>query len=136
MSRIFWDTDLFLSLAADDARAGRVAALRRWMLRRNDELLTSTLTLGELLAASGGAGTVAGRFERALAAAAILPFDAAAARLFAAIRADPAIAAADAIQLACAAAAGTDLFVAGDDRLRGAHVPGIQFIQSLDRAAP
>ncbi len=133
MSRIFWDTDLFLYLAGDGARAGQVAALRRWMIDRGDTLLTSTLTLGEVLAA----GEESGRFERAIAAAAIvLPFDDGAARRFARIRRDPAIRTADAIQLACAAAGGTDLFVSGDDRLAGMTVPGIQFIQSLDRAAP
>ena len=137
MSRIFWDTHLFLYLAGDGARAGQVASFRRWMIDRGDALLTSALTLGEVL---GAAGEDAQRFERAIAASAtVLPFDDEAARRFARIRRDPAIGAirtADAIQLACAAAGGTDLFVTGDDRLAGMTVPGIQFIQSLDRAAP
>ena len=134
MSRIFWDTHLFLYLAGDGARAGQVASFRRWMIGRGDALLTSALTLGEVL---GAAGEDAQHFERAIAAAAmVLPFDDDAARRFARIRRDPAIRTADAIQLACAAAGGTDLFVSGDDRLAGMTVPGIQFIQSLDRAAP
>ena len=133
MSRIFWDTHLFLYLGEGGARAGRVAALRRWMTGRGDELLTSALTLGELLAGPAGSE----RWELALSAgASVLPFDAEAARRFARIRRDPAIGTADAIQLACAATGATDLFVTGDDRLSGAAVPGIQFIQSLDRAAP
>ena len=79
----------------------------------------------------------AARWGLALAAGAeLLPFDAAAARLFAGIRRDAAIGTADAIQLACAASGATDLFVIGDERLGGAVVPGIGFIQSLDRAAP
>ncbi len=134
MSRIFWDTHLFLYLAGDGARAGQVASFRRWMIGRGDALLTSALTLGEVL---GAAGEDAQHFERAIAAAAtVLPFDDDAARRFARIRRDPAIRTADAIQLACAAAGGTDLFVTGDDRLAAMTVPGIQFIQSLDRAAP
>jgi hypothetical protein len=40
--------------------------------------------------------------------------------------------AADAIQLACAASAGVDLFVTNDNRLHGKHVSGIQFIVPLE----
>jgi predicted nucleic acid-binding protein len=39
---------------------------------------------------------------------------------------------ADAIHLACAAQAGTDLFLTNDKRLVGKFVPGIQFIAGLD----
>ena len=38
------------------------------------------------------------------------------------------------VQLACAAAAGTDLFITNDDRLSRKNVRGIHFIQSLDKA--
>ena len=79
----------------------------------------------------------AARRELALAAGAVvLPFDAAAARLFAGIRREAAIGTAVAIQLACAASGATDPFVTGDERLIGAVIPGIGLIQSLDRAAP
>jgi len=40
--------------------------------------------------------------------------------------------AADAIHLACAAQAGTDLFLTSDKRLVGQIVPGVQFIAPLD----
>jgi predicted nucleic acid-binding protein len=40
----------------------------------------------------------------------------------------------DAIQLACAAAAGIDLFITNDDRLSKFHVQGIHFITGLDQA--
>jgi hypothetical protein len=40
----------------------------------------------------------------------------------------------DAIQLACAAAAGVDLFITNDDRLSRKHVPEVKFITSLERA--
>ena len=50
MSRVFWDTNLFVYLIeGTGARAESVVALRRRMIERGDELLTSTLTLGELL---------------------------------------------------------------------------------------
>ena len=47
MSRIFWDTNLFIYLFEDAGeRADRVAALRQRMLERGDQLFASTLTLG------------------------------------------------------------------------------------------
>ena len=50
MSRIFWDTNLFIYLFEDHSpRSQHVAALRERMLERNDQLCTSTLTLGEVL---------------------------------------------------------------------------------------
>ena len=61
-------------------------------------------------------------------------FDTAAARAYAAVRVDPGIKGADAVQLACAAAAQVDLFITNDERLSGRAVAGIQFIVSLARA--
>ena len=47
VSRVFWDTNLFVYLVEDRGeRAEQVAALRRRMIERGDELLTSALTLG------------------------------------------------------------------------------------------
>ena len=66
--------------------------------------------------------------------AAILPFDAACAPCYAAIRMDRTIKAPDALQLACAATAGADLFVTNDDRLSRKNVPGVKFIVSLEKA--
>ena len=140
MSRIFWDTHLFLYLIEDRGeRADRAWALREWTIERGDSLLTSALTLGEILAWAAGAGdeALARRCEHAIhAAATVLPFDRRAAAHFAEICRDRSIGAADAVQLACAAAAGVDLFVTGDDRLSRKHVEGIQFIRSLEKAAP
>ena len=140
MSRIFWDTNLFVYLVEDrGARAEQVVALRQWMIEREDELLTSALTLGEVLVKPVEAGDEAlvRRYEHAIGAGAtLLPFDERAARRFADIRRDRSIRAPDAIQLACAAAANADLFVTNDDRLSRKHVRGIQFIQSLDKATP
>ena len=52
------------------------------------------------------------------------------------IRRDRSIRAPDTIQLACASAAGTDLFITNDDRLSKKNIRGIQFIQSLEKATP
>ena len=50
MSRIFWDTNLFIYLFEDNGALSKaVARLRSKMLDRGDQLLTSTLTLGEIL---------------------------------------------------------------------------------------
>ena len=140
MSKIFWDTNLFVYLVEDrSARADQVMALRQWMMEREDELLTSALTLGEVLVKPMEAGDeeLMRRYEHTIGAGAtVLPFDDHAARRFADIRRDRSVKAPDAIQLACAAAANVDLFVTNDDRLSRKHVRGIQFIQSLDKATP
>ena len=139
MSRIFWDTNLFVYLLEDKGElADRVVALRERMVERSDELLTSTLTLGEILVRplEVGDGTLARRYEQSIAAAAtVLPFDRAAAAAFAGIRRDRSITPPDAIQLACASVAGVDMFITNDRRLSRRVVPGIHFIQSLSNAA-
>lgn len=118
--------------------AGQVEQLRRRMLSRGDHLYTSTLTVGEILVKPVAAHQtqLADRylafFQRP--SIAVLPFDPKAASLYARIRQDPTIARPDAIQLACAAAASTDLFITNDARLSCKVVSGIDFIASLDRA--
>ena len=50
MSKIFWDTNLFIYLLEDKGElAEHVVSLRERMIERHDELLTSALTLGEIL---------------------------------------------------------------------------------------
>lgn len=51
---------------------------------------------------------------------------------YARIRGSLKIASPDAIHLACAASAGTDLFLTNDKNLLGKIIPGIQFIASLE----
>lgn len=139
MSRIFWDTNLFIYLFEDKGElTERVVSLRERMIQRQDQLLTSALTLGEILVKPlvAGEAELTRRYERTITAnAAVLPFDQAAATVFASVRQAGSIPPADAIQLACAAAAGVDLFITNDQRLSRHVVPGIHFIQSLARAA-
>ena len=137
MSRVFWDTNLFVYLMEGHGRANQVAALRQRMMERDDELLTSALTLGEVLVKPMEAGDqeLRQRYEIVITAGAVvLPFDARAAPRFAEIRRDRSIRAPDAIQLACASTAGVDLFITNDDRLSRKRVRGIHFIQPLDNA--
>ena len=138
MSRIFWDTNLFVYLLEDKGeRTEQVVALRQRMIERQDQLLTSALTLSEILVKPLGAGDreLMRHYERTItASAAVLPFDQAASAAFATVRQNPSIHPADAIQLACASAAGVDMFITNDQRLSRHVVPGIHFIQSLGEA--
>ncbi len=137
MSRIFWDTNLFIYLfEGQGGLAERVKELRKAMVERGDQLLTSTLTLGEILVKplERKQAGLARKLEDALSATALMiPFDAKAAKTYASLRSDRSLRAPDAIQLACAAAAGVDLFITNDTRLQNKRVGGIQFIVSLDR---
>jgi predicted nucleic acid-binding protein len=140
MSRIFWDTNLFIYLFEDyGSISQQVAALLKKMADRGDELLTSTLTVGEITAKplSEGDSDRCRRYEEAVQSNAIvLPFDMAAARHFAKLRAthQKSIRPPDAIQLACAATAGTDLFLTNDSRMHNVRVDGIHFITSVEKA--
>ena len=138
MSRIFWDTNLFIYLFEDkDERSEQVATLRRRMIEREDELLTSALTLGEILVKPRETcnNEFAKVYELAISAVAtVLPFDSHAALKFAEIRQDRSIQAPDAIQLACASVARADLFITNDNRLSRKNIRGVQFIQSLENA--
>ena len=137
MSRVFWDTNLFVYLIEGQGpRAEAVAALRHRMIERGDELLTSALTLGELLVkpVETGNDELRDRYVQAMEdGVTVLAFGMQAALRFAEIRGDRSVRAPDAIQLACAAAGGTDLFITNDERLSRKNVPGITFIQSLQR---
>ena len=108
------------------------------MLRRNDRLFTSAITVGEILVKpiSDGNTLLAERYRKLFASnqITVLLFDFAAAEAYGSIRQDRGIQPADAIQLACAASTGIDLFITNDDRLSQKSVNGINFITSLSRA--
>jgi predicted nucleic acid-binding protein len=137
MSRIFWDTSLFIYFLEDYGPFSLMTKeLRQKMVARGDQLLTSTLTLGEVLVkpTERGDRIRCNQYERVISeTAVVLPFDRAAARKFASVRCDHAIKPPDAIQLACAATAGVDLFFTNDDQLPNKRIPGIQFIVPLTR---
>jgi len=137
MSVVFWDTNLFIYLWEYFGKlSGQVLALRSRMLTRGDELLTSAMTLGEILVKpiqSGDAKAVAYYQNLIATTATVIPFAEKAAIVYARLRADRSLRAPDTIQLACAATAGTDLFITNDARLHSMQIPGIQFIVPLDR---
>jgi len=138
MSRIFWDTNLFIYLLEDrGANTETVVRLAQKMEERGDQLMTSTFTLGELLVhpTSLGNAKLCEEYENILSSrATLISFDHQAARQYARVRSDRSIKAPDAIQLACAAKAEIDLFITNDSRLAGKLVPGIQFIVPLSNA--
>ena len=138
MSRVFWDTNLFIYLfEGSGAMSQRVVQLRERMRSRGDQLLTSALTLGEVLVKpvrSGQPDLVRAYEEAITQTALVVPFDAKAARIFARLRSTRTVSAPDAIQLACASVAGTDVFITNDERLQRNQVEGVQFVVSLEHS--
>ena len=139
MSRIFLDTNLFVYLLEDEGQRGmRATEIFNEISLRGDEVLTSALTLGELLVKPIEANdlALADRYRKAFRGPTVrlISFDEVGAEKYARIRKDRGIKAPDAIQLATAAAAGCDLFITNDDRLTRVRVPGIHFIVSMEKA--
>lgn len=138
MSRIFWDTNLFIYLfEGEGSILKQVTALRESMLARGDQLITSALTVGEILVkpVEQRDDDIARKYVEAIEATAlILPFDAKCTTIYAGLRCDRSLKPPDAIQLACAAEFGVDLFITNDAKLYKKRVQGIQFIVPLERA--
>jgi predicted nucleic acid-binding protein len=108
------------------------------MIERHDDLATSALAIGEVLVGPVRAGNDE-LYKQYLSLFShpeirVLDFDFRAVGHYARIRQDRTIQPPDAIQLACAASAGVDLFITNDDRLSRKNIPGINFITSLARA--
>jgi predicted nucleic acid-binding protein len=85
---------------------------------------------------ASGTAELAGRYEKWFSSPGVrlVPFDTAAARLYAVLRRDRSIKAPDAIQLACAGATGVNLFITNDLRLSRKIAPGVDFIVPLAQA--
>lgn len=137
MSRIYWDTMLFVYWLEEHPRyAARIAYLLDRMMEREDTLLTSVFTLAELLVGPYMKNDLrlAQRIRQALQPPAVelIPFTSDAAERYARIRAQLTVSPADAIHLACAAEAGVDVFITNDRSLAGKVVPGIQFLVGLE----
>jgi len=133
MSRIYWDTMLFIYLLEDHPEfSARSEQLLERSYKRGDTLYTSYLALGEVLTGAEKSPepqkTLAIRETLGEIGFSYLPFDAGAVETFSRLRAKARLRIADAIHLACAASAGIDLFLTGDQQLIRLDVPGIQFI--------
>ena len=105
-------------------------------LQRGDEICTSALAVGELLAGvyrdKSEAEAIRVRDGIVRSGVRILPFDLAASTRFGSIRARYRTSAADSIHLACAVTASVDLFLTGDEGLLKLHVDGIKFIAGIN----
>jgi predicted nucleic acid-binding protein len=107
------------------------------MLARGDELLTSHLTVGEVITKPKQLNNA--MLERSYlnffsgGSVELVGFSLDAAQRYGDIRSRARIRPADAIQLACASAARTDLFVTNDNRLSGLVVSGVTFVTGIDR---
>jgi len=136
MSRIYWDTMLFVYWIEDHPRYAKL--LRQSLLKmeqRGDQLCTSTFAVGEALVGPHKAGSVeaATRMLNVFRSpfVEVIPFSLEVAEHYASIRASQSLSPPDAIHLACAAQAGVDLFLTNDKGLVGKVIPGIQFIAGL-----
>jgi predicted nucleic acid-binding protein len=137
MKRIFFDTNLFIYLFEGlEPYRNRMLEIRKRMVERGDRLVTSAMTLGEVLVKPTKLGqtTLIEQYDRAIRTTCeIVSFDVQIAWRYASLRATHTIRNADAIQLACAAHFGVDLFITNDTHLCKLDVPGIGFIAPLDR---
>jgi predicted nucleic acid-binding protein len=137
MSRIYWDTMLFIYWLEDHPQYGdRVQQIFERMKRRQDQLCTSTFAVGETLVGfhKRGAMETAARVRNFFQqdSVEVIPYTLETADLYADIRARIGVSFSDAIHLACAAQARTDLFLTNQNDLIGKVIPGIQFIAGLD----
>lgn len=137
MSRIFFDTNVFIYLFEDyEPFSSIVDACWRRMVERGDKLITSAMTVGELLVKPTqlGAASLIEEYDRIIRSRAqVLSFDPAVAWRYASLRATHTLRSPDAIQLACAAHYGVDLFITNDQRLHKLDIPGIGFIAPLEK---
>jgi predicted nucleic acid-binding protein len=138
VSRVFFDAMMFVYALEDNAEFGPYVdrTLQRCH-ERGDSLFTSCLAVGEVMVGGKqGAGTAenARTIIRQLGFS-LVPFDESCMQLFAKLRSEMGLKAPDAIHLACAAAARTDMFLTNDQQLlqRRLYVPGIQFIGDFTR---
>jgi|SRR5579863_4989885 len=137
MSKVFFDTNVFIYLLEDyEPFSSMVDTTWRRMIQRRDQLVTSAMTLGELLVKPSKLGQISlvEEYDRAVRSRAqVIHFDPAVARRYAALRGSHNLRGADAIQLACASHFGVDLFITNDKLLHKLNIPGIGFIAPLER---
>lgn len=137
MSRVFFDTNIFIYMfeGAEPIRS-RILEIRKRMIDRKDRIVTSAMTLGEVMVKPTklGQASLIEQYDRAIRSSAeVVSFDAQVAWRYASLRATHTLRSADAIQLASAANAGVDLFITNDKALHRLNVPGIGFIAPLER---
>ncbi|MDA1190508.1 MAG: PIN domain-containing protein [Candidatus Poribacteria bacterium] len=135
MLTIYFDTNLFIYLIENDDRfAPMVKRIMQWHDDEGDDFVSSSFSLGEVLVHPFRIDDLdlERRYHEVFDRIACLPFGNREAIQFARLRAQHAsLKPPDAIQLACAATFGVDLFVTNDRRLSNLSVEGIAHIISL-----
>jgi uncharacterized protein len=137
MSRVYWDTMLFIYLLEGNKQFGlQVRSIYDRMSVRGDSLYTSFVSMGEVLAGVQASPQKAQTIRDAFSAMKVqfLAFDGGAVDTFASLRGVQRLATADSIHLACAASRGIDLFLTGDKQLTKQIVSGVQFISSIENS--
>jgi predicted nucleic acid-binding protein len=136
MLRVCWDTNPFIYLLESNALfLDRVRYLWQQHALQGDDLCASQLVLGELMVGPrtvGNHGLAEIHRDYLLdSGVRILTFDMVATDTYSKLRAASRVSTPDAINLACAAAEGVDLFITNDKDLPKLTVPGIGKIVGL-----
>jgi predicted nucleic acid-binding protein len=107
------------------------------MTQRGDDLVTSWMTVAEVQVQPRllGNPTLGAALKNSITdAAKVVDFNKQSADHYVEIRATTKVKGPDAIQLACAASSGVELFITNDNALQKVHVDGIHFIVSIETA--
>lgn len=139
MSRVFWDSMLFIYLVEGDPQYGTtVLDLLQRCARRGDQLFTSHLSVAETLVGLPQGGGKEAVFREVLddLSFAFADFDGACVQPFRMLRRDFNLQQPDALNLACASATSVDIFLTDDNELlkKQLVVPGIHFIADFAKA--
>jgi len=137
VSRIYWDTNLFIYLHEDHPEFGpKVRRIYEALIARNDTLCTSVFTVGEVLTLplrmKDDAAISAIRDSMLSGEVELLPFTLAMAQRYGQIRAVSSLKAADALHLATAIESRVSLFVTNDHQLQKLQVAEKPFTVGLD----
>jgi predicted nucleic acid-binding protein len=137
VSRIYWDTNLFIYLHEDHPDFGPlVRQAYEFLVTRNDTLCTSVFTVGEVLTLplqkNDAAATNLIRESMMSGEIELIPLTLPMAERYAQIRAVTPLKAADALHLATAIEARADLFVTNDRQLQKLQFPGKPLSVGLD----
>ena len=137
MSRVYWDTMVFVYLIEGHPQFGAMAReAYEACLRRNDTICTSVFTVGELLVLPRRISdqTVVDALMEFMRSGEIelVPFTLEAADQYSRVRATMRLKAADAIHVATAITARADVLVTNDEGIRRQKIPSIPFVVGLD----
>ena len=137
MSRVYWDTNLFLYLHENHPIFGpMVENIYNFLAARNDRICTSVFTVGEALALpirmNDTAAIASIRNSMLGGDVELISLTLPMAEQYAVVRAGTALKAADALHLATAIEVQASLFVTNDSQLQKLQFPGKPLCLSLD----